>query len=86
MGNPRRGIRETDLPLTLKVTGGHGRFHYSIHRKDSTVAQSSPITYATEALARAEGEKALQHRSETAKPARPPKNPPREGRKVGDAR
>jgi hypothetical protein len=51
--NPRRGVRENDLPLSLKLDpAGQGCYRYSIYRKDSSLVAVSTLQYSTEAESR----------------------------------
>jgi len=70
--NPRRGVRQTDLPLRCSVVReGEGRYRYSIYRNDGTLTNdASPFPYSTETAAMEAGQRALQLRSAAAKPAR----------------
>ena len=65
---PRRGVRQSDLPLRLRVVlCGNGRFQYLILRNDGTVAKMSPAAFDTEDKARTAGFPVLQRRSIAAK-------------------
>src|SRR5260370_4175146 len=68
--NPRRGVRQTDLPLTLKVEQGGQGYQYCIYRSDSSIVERSTLSYSTQAFARSEGQKILQRRQAAAKPAK----------------
>lgn len=72
--NPRRGVRITDLPLSLQMRPQQpGHWKYVILRNDGTPADGSLIPYETEGAAREAGEKAMRQRTEAAKPARKPR-------------
>ena len=65
---PRRGVRQSDLPLRLRVVRcSNGRFQYLILRNDGTVAKMSQASFDTADKARAAGLPVLQRRSMGAK-------------------
>ena len=64
---PRRGLHKSDLPLRLTIASAGKDFRYLILRNDGTVADASPVTFATEDAARVAGLPVLRRRSLAAK-------------------
>jgi hypothetical protein len=65
---PRRGLSESDFPLSLMVAPvAKESFHYMILRKDGTVLEASSRSYPTEVAARVAGLPELRRCSVAAK-------------------